>query len=169
MHAIGWLDILVTGICIFIVVVLVALFPCVVRLVGRIQSLLTRVDRLENAAILHGMVRLGVELARSFQCFGVVFFVVATSTTFFNDVDFAVIFPSTLALVIVTVIMLLITLVVVVAGIVALVVAIKIVVPTTVAVVVVVVWGVVGAWNPCCFFNDYLFSIISVHIFFSGS
>ena len=55
-HAISWLDILVTGICVFIVVVLVALFPCIVRLVGRIQSLLTRVDRLENAAILHGIV-----------------------------------------------------------------------------------------------------------------
>ena len=32
-HAIGRLDILVTGICVFIVVVLVALFPCIVRLV----------------------------------------------------------------------------------------------------------------------------------------
>ena len=53
---IGWLDILVTGICIFIVIVLIALFPCVIRLVGCIQSLLTRVDRLENVAILHGMV-----------------------------------------------------------------------------------------------------------------
>ena len=34
--AIGWLDVLVTGICVFIIVVLVALFHCVVRLVGRI-------------------------------------------------------------------------------------------------------------------------------------
>ena len=51
-----WLDMLVTRICIFIIVVLVALFPCVVRLVGCIRSLLTRVDRLENVAILHGMV-----------------------------------------------------------------------------------------------------------------
>ena len=47
--AIGWLDILVTGIYVFIIVVLVALFPCVVRLVGRIRSLLMRVDRLEDA------------------------------------------------------------------------------------------------------------------------
>ena len=53
---IGWLDVLVTGICVFIVVVLVALFLCVVRLVERIRSLLTRVDRLEDVAILHGMV-----------------------------------------------------------------------------------------------------------------
>ena len=53
---ISWLDVLVTGIYVFIVVVLIALFPYVVRLVGRIQSLLTRVDRLENATILHGMV-----------------------------------------------------------------------------------------------------------------
>ena len=53
---IGWLDVLVTGICVFIIVGLVALFPCVVRLVERIWSLLTRVDRLENATILHGMV-----------------------------------------------------------------------------------------------------------------
>ena len=55
-HAIGWLDILVTGICVFIVIVLVALFPYVIRLAGRIRSLLTRVDRLENVAILHGVV-----------------------------------------------------------------------------------------------------------------
>ena len=48
------------------IVVLVALLPYVVRLVGRIRSLLTRVDRHENTTILHGMVRLGVELARSF-------------------------------------------------------------------------------------------------------
>ena len=59
-HAIGWLDILVAGICVFIIVVLVALFPYIVRLVGRIRSLLTCVDRLENVTILHGMVRLGV-------------------------------------------------------------------------------------------------------------
>ena len=110
-----------------------------------------------------------MELAGSFQCFGVVFFVVATSATFFNDVDFAVIFPSTLAPVIVMVITSLITLVVVVAKIVALVVAIKIVIPTTVVVVVVAVWRVVGAWDPCCFFDDYLFSIIGIRIFFSSS
>ena len=54
--AIGWLDVLVTGVCVFIIVVLIALFPSVVRFVGCIQSLLTRVDRLENVAILHGMV-----------------------------------------------------------------------------------------------------------------
>ena len=53
---IGWLDVLVMGIYVFIVVILVALFPYVVRLVGCIRSLLTRVDRLENATILHGMV-----------------------------------------------------------------------------------------------------------------
>ena len=106
-----------------------------------------------------------MELAGSFQMFGVVFFIVATSATLFNNVDFAVIFPSTLATVIVTVI----TLVVVAAKIVALVAAIKIVVPTTVAMVVVMVQGVVGAWNPCFFFDDYLFSIIGVRIFFSSS
>ena len=110
-----------------------------------------------------------MELAGSFQCFGVVFFVVAMSATFLNGVDFTVVFPSMLAPIIVTAVTPLITLVAVVAGIVALVAAIKIVVPTMVAVVVVVVWGVVGAWNPCCFFDDYLFSIISVRIFFSSS
>ena len=54
--AVGWLDVLVTGICVFIIVVLVTLLPCVVRLVGCIQSLLARVDRFENTTILHGMV-----------------------------------------------------------------------------------------------------------------
>ena len=62
-----------------------------------------------------------MELAGSFQCFGVVFFVVATSATFFNDVDFAVIFSSTLVPIIVTAITPLITLVVVVVKIIALV------------------------------------------------
>ena len=33
---IGWLDVLVTGIYVFIIVVLVALLPCIVRLIGRI-------------------------------------------------------------------------------------------------------------------------------------
>ena len=108
-----------------------------------------------------------MELARPFQCFGVVFFVVTTSATFFDGVDLAVVFPSTLAPVIVTAITPLITLVVVVVKIVALVAAIKIVVSTTVAVVVVVVWGVVGAWNPCCFFDNYLFSVVGVRIFLS--
>ena len=109
-----------------------------------------------------------MELAGSFQCFGIVFFIVATSATFFNGVDLAVIFPSMLAPVIVTAITPLITLVAVVAGIVALVAAIKIVVLTTVVAVVVAVWGVVGAWNPCSFFDDYLFSIIGIRIFFSS-
>ena len=58
-----------------------------------------------------------MELAGSFQCFGVVFFVIAMSATFFNDVDFVVVFPSTLSPIIVMAITPLITLVVVVAGI----------------------------------------------------
>ena len=33
-YAISWLDILVTGIYVVIVVVLIALFPCVIRIVG---------------------------------------------------------------------------------------------------------------------------------------
>ena len=167
-YAISWLDVLVTGVCIIVVVILVALFPCVVRLVGRIRSLLTRVDRLEDAAILHGMVRLRMELAGPLQCLGVVVFIVTTSATLFNGVDLAVVFPSTLAPVIVTAVTPLITLVTVVAGVVALVAAVKIVVPTTVAAVVVAVWGVVGAWYPCCFFDNYVFSIVGVRIFLSG-
>ena len=54
--AIRWLDVLVMGICVFIIIVLVTLLPYVVRLVGCIRSLLPRVDRFENTAILHGMV-----------------------------------------------------------------------------------------------------------------
>ena len=53
---VSWLDILVTRICVFIIVVLVMLLPCVVRLVGFIRSLLARVDGFENTTILHGMV-----------------------------------------------------------------------------------------------------------------
>ena len=82
-----------------------------------------------------------MELAGSFQCFGVVFFVVAMSATFLNGVDLAIVFPSTLAPVIVTAVTSLITLVAVVAGVVALVAGVEIVVSTTVTVVVVAVWG----------------------------
>ena len=53
---VSWLDVLVMGICVFIIVVLVTLLPCVVRLVGYIRSLLARVDRFEDTIILHGMV-----------------------------------------------------------------------------------------------------------------
>jgi hypothetical protein len=53
---VGWLDVLVMGIYVFIIVVLVTLLPCVVRLVGFIRSLLVCVDGFENMAILHGMV-----------------------------------------------------------------------------------------------------------------
>ena len=109
-----------------------------------------------------------MELAGSFQYFGIVFFVVATSATFFNGVDLTVVFPSTLAPVIVTVVTPLITLAAVVAGVVALVAAVKIVAPTTIVAIVVAVWGVVGARNPCCFFDNYLFSIIGVRIFLSS-
>ena len=56
MDAVGWLDILVMGIYVFIIVVLVTLLPYVVRLVGFIQSLLARVDGFENTTILHAMV-----------------------------------------------------------------------------------------------------------------
>ena len=79
-----------------------------------------------------------MELAGPFQCFGIVFSIVTTSTTFLDGVDLAVVFPSTLAPVIVTAITPLITLV---AGIVTLDAVIKTVVLTTVAAVVVAVWG----------------------------
>ena len=85
-HAIGWLDVLMMRVCIVVVVILIALFPCVVRLVGRIRSLLMRVDRLEDAAILHGMVRLRMELAGPLQCFGVVVFLVTMSAPLFNSI-----------------------------------------------------------------------------------
>ena len=80
-----------------------------------------------------------MELARPFQCFGVVVFVVTTSATLFNGIDLAFVFPSTLAPVIITVVAPLITLVVVVAGVVVLVAAVKTVVQTTVAAVVIAV------------------------------
>ena len=100
-----------------------------------------RVDRLEDATILHGMVRLGMELAGALQCLGVIVFVVTTSSALFHSIDLAIVFLSTLALVIVTAVTPLITLVAVVAGVIALVAAVKIVVPTMVAAVVIVVWG----------------------------
>ena len=80
-----------------------------------------------------------MELAGPLQCFGVVVFVVTTSATLFNSIDLAVVFPSTLAPVIVTAVTPLITLVAVVAGVIALVVAVKTVASTMVATVVIAV------------------------------
>ena len=71
-----------------------------------------------------------MELAGPFQCFGIVFFIVTTSATFFDGVDLAIVFPSMLAPIIVTAVTPLIMLVAVVVGVVALVAAVKIVVPT---------------------------------------
>ena len=80
-----------------------------------------------------------MELAGPLQCFGVVVFVVTMSATLFNGIDLAVVFPSTLAPVIVMAVTLLIMSVAVVAGVVALIAAVKTVAPTTIATVVVVV------------------------------
>ena len=80
-----------------------------------------------------------MELAGPLQCLGVVVFIVTTSATLFNGVDLAVVFPSTLAPVIVMAVAPLNTLVAVVAGVVVLVAVVKTVVPTTVAAVVVAV------------------------------
>ena len=80
-----------------------------------------------------------MELAGPLQCFGVVVFVVTTSTTLFNGIDLAVVFPSMPAPVIITAVTLLITSVTVVTGVVELVAAVKTVAPTMVATVVVTV------------------------------
>ena len=80
-----------------------------------------------------------MELAGPLQCFGIVVLVVTTSAALFHGIDLAIVFPSTLAPVIVTAVAPLITLITMVAGVVALVAAIKTVAPTMVATVVVAV------------------------------
>ena len=86
-----------------------------------------------------------MELAGPLQCFGIVVFVVTTSAALFHGIDLTVVFPGTLAPVIVTAVTPLITLVTMVAGVIALVAAVKIVVPTMVAAVIIAVWG--GGWR----------------------
>jgi len=80
-----------------------------------------------------------MELAGPLQCFGIVIFIVTTSATLFNGIDLTVVFPSTLAPVIVMAVTLLITSVAVVTGVIVLVAVVKTVVPTMVATVIVVV------------------------------
>jgi hypothetical protein len=62
------------------------------------------VDVLEEAAVLHGVIGLGMDLARTLQSFVVILLIVTMTSRFLDRVDLMVVFARTLASVITTII-----------------------------------------------------------------
>jgi hypothetical protein len=103
----GGIDILVTRISIlFIIIVIITVTPqsIVNGLWSIIISKLLGVDVLEEAAVLHGVIGLGMDLARTLQSFVVILLIVMATSRFLDRVDLMVVFAGTLASVITTII-----------------------------------------------------------------
>jgi hypothetical protein len=66
--------------------------------------MLLGVDVLEEATILHGVIGLGMDLARTLQSFVVILLIVMTTSRFLDRVDLMVVFTGTLARVITVII-----------------------------------------------------------------
>jgi hypothetical protein len=133
----GGIDILVTRISIlFIIIVIITVTPrsIINGLWSIIISKLLGVDVLEEVAVLHDVIGLGMDLARTLQSFVVILLIVTATSRFLDRVDLMVIFAGTLASVITAFIGPPITIISVVAivVVVALVVTFAVVVPTTV-------------------------------------
>jgi hypothetical protein len=94
------IDILVTRISIlFIIVVIITVMPrsIVNGLWSIIISKLLSVDTLEEAVVLHGVIRLGMDVARTLQSFVVILLIVMATSRFLDRVDLVVVFAGTLA------------------------------------------------------------------------
>jgi hypothetical protein len=96
----GGIDILVMRISIlFIIIVIITVTPwsIVNGLWSIIISKLLGVDVLEEAAVLRGVIRLGMDLARTLQSFVVILLIVTVTSRFLDRVDLMVIFTGMLA------------------------------------------------------------------------
>jgi hypothetical protein len=103
----GGIDILVTRISILlviIVVITVTQWSIVNGLCSIIISELLGIDVLEEVAVFHGMIGLGMDLAGTLQSFVVILLIVATTSRFLNRVDLMVVFAGALASVITAII-----------------------------------------------------------------
>jgi hypothetical protein len=110
----GGIDILVTRISIlFIIIAIITVMPCSIvnGLWSIIISKLLGVDVLEEAAVLHGVIGLGMDLARTLQSFVVILLMVTVTSRFLNYVDLMVVFVGMLASVITVIIGPLITII----------------------------------------------------------
>jgi hypothetical protein len=103
----GGIDILVTRFSIlFVIIVIITVTPwsIVNGLCSIIISELLGVDVLEEVAVFHGMIGLGMDLAGTLQSFVVILLIVAMTSRFLNRVDLMVIFAGALASVITAII-----------------------------------------------------------------
>jgi hypothetical protein len=146
----GGIDILVTRISIlFIIIAIIAVTPrSIINGLWSISiSKLLGVDTLEEAIVLHGVIGLGMDLARTLQSFVVILLIVTATCRFLDHVDLMVVFAGTLASVITMIIgppitiISVVTIVVVVAPVTMFVV----VVPTMVIGFIIPAWWVLGA------------------------
>jgi hypothetical protein len=143
------IDILVTRISIlFVIVVVITVTPrsIVNGLWSIIISELLGVDVLEEVAVLHGVIGLGMDLAGTLQSFVVILLIVTATSRFLDRVDLMVVFAGAFASVITTIIgpsiMIISAIVIVVVAPVAIV---TVVVPTTVIEFLVPAQWVLGA------------------------
>jgi hypothetical protein len=103
----GGIDILVTRISIlFVIIVVITVTPwsIVNGLSSVLISKLLGVDVLEEAAIFHGVIRLGMDLAGTLQSFVVILLIVTATSRFLDHIDLKVVFAGTLASVITAII-----------------------------------------------------------------
>jgi hypothetical protein len=90
----------------FIIIVVITVTPrsIINGLWSIIVSKLLSVDVLEEAAILHGVIGLGMDLAGTLQSFVVILLIVTVTSRFLDHVDLMVVFAGTLASVITAII-----------------------------------------------------------------
>jgi hypothetical protein len=145
----GGIDILVTRISIlFVIIVVITVTPrsIIDGLWSIIISKLLSIDVLEEMAVLHSVIGLGMDLVGTLQSFVVILLVVTVTSRFLDRVDLMVAFAGALASVLTVIIRPPITVVLVVMiVVVALVVTFVVVVPTMVIRFVILAWWVLGA------------------------
>jgi hypothetical protein len=146
----GGIDILVTRISIlFVIIVIIIVTPWSIinGLWSIIISKLLGVDVLKEAAVLHGVIGLGMDLTRALQSFVVILLIVTATSRFLDHVDLMVVFAGTLASKITVIIGPPITIIsaVVIVVVVAPLATFIVVVPTTGIGFIVLTWWVLGA------------------------
>jgi hypothetical protein len=103
----GGIDILVTRISIlFVIIIIITVRPwsIVNGLWSIIISEFLGVDVLKEAAVLHGVIGLGMDLVRNLQIFVVILLIVTATSRLLDRVDLMVVFAGVLAFVIITII-----------------------------------------------------------------
>jgi hypothetical protein len=99
----GGIDILVTRISIlFVIIVVITVTPR--SIINGLWSIIIRellgIDVLEEMAVLHGVIGLGIDLVGTLQSFVVILLIVMGTSRFLDHIDLVVIFAEVLASVI---------------------------------------------------------------------